>query len=78
VYFLRIYLRKYISCGISCGFICGIKFLAEFPTGFNAELLVDYSQERLLQLHSRFRQKIPQESFLQILKTAGNNYPQRF
>jgi hypothetical protein len=70
VYFLRIYLRKYISCG----FICGIKF----PAGFDAELPADYSQERLLQLHIRFWQKIPQESFLRISKTAGNNYLQRF
>jgi hypothetical protein len=35
-------------------------------------------QERLLQLHCCFRQEIPQENFLRILKTAGNNYLRRF
>jgi hypothetical protein len=76
--FLRIYLRKIISCGFSCGFTCGNRFPAEFSAAFNAELPADYSQERLLHFHCHFGQEIPQENFLRILKTAGNNYLQRF
>jgi hypothetical protein len=51
---------------------------AEFSAAFNAELPADYLQERLLQFHCHFGQEIPQECFLRILKTAGNNYLRRF
>jgi hypothetical protein len=77
---------KKISSVISCGFTCGNIFpaefyavlSAEFSAGFNAELPADYSQKRLLQLHSRFRQKSPQEtitykSFSWEPKSAGNS-----
>jgi hypothetical protein len=76
--FLRIYLRKIIFCGFSSGFTCGKRFPAEFSAAFNAELPADYSQEHLLQFHCHCGQEIPQESFMRISKTAGNNYLQRF
>jgi hypothetical protein len=62
--FLRIYLRNHVSWVISCGYYCGT------TCGF--------LQENLLWICSYFWQKIPQENFLRISQTAGNNYLQRF
>ena len=53
-------------------------FPEEFPADITAELPTDCSQESLLRIFPQIWPKIPHESFLEISKTAGNNYPRRF
>jgi hypothetical protein len=50
----------------------------EFPAVFTAELPADFSQKSFLRICFDFWQKITQESFLRIHKTAGNYYLRKF